>query len=102
MASTVVARNLEHWLEQLKTHNEAGTSHKDLLDTLPVLQKAIEYMAEASAESIKMLARSMALVNSARRALWVKTWPGDTALKTKLCGLPFEGNLVFGPDLENG
>lgn len=59
MASTVVARNLEHWLEQLKGHIEGGTSHKDLLDTLPVLQKAVGYMV---AESVKMSARSSALI----------------------------------------
>lgn len=100
MASTVVARNLEHWLEQLKIHIEAGTPRKDLLDTLPVLSKAVGYIADASAESIRMSARSTALINSARRALWVKTWTGDTASKTKLCGLPFEGDLVFGPGLE--
>lgn len=41
MASTGVAKNLEHWLEQLKVHIEVGTSRKDLLDTLPVLQKVI-------------------------------------------------------------
>lgn len=31
MTSTVVARNLEHWLEQLKKRIKAGTSHKNLL-----------------------------------------------------------------------
>ncbi|PIN88341.1 hypothetical protein AB205_0081150 [Aquarana catesbeiana] len=100
MASTVVARNLEHWLEQLKAHIEAGTPRKDLLETLPVLMRAVGYIADASAESVRMSARSSALINSTRRALWVKTWTGDTASKTKLCGLPFEGDLVFGPGLE--
>lgn len=51
---TVVARNLEHLVEQLKDHIEAGTSHKDLLDVLPVIQKAIGYIADASAESVRM------------------------------------------------
>lgn len=89
MASTVVAGNLEHWLEQLKAHIEAGTPRKDLFDTLLVLLKAVGYIADASTESIKMSSRSAALINSTRRALWVKTWTGDTASKTKLCGLPF-------------
>ena len=100
LASTVVARNLEHWLDKLKSHIEAGTPRKDLLETLPVLLKAVGYMADASAESVKMSARSSALIISARRALWVKTWSGDAASKVKLCGLPFEGDLVFGSGLE--
>ena len=100
MASTVVARNLECWLEQLKGHVEAGTARKDLLDSFPLLLKAVKYMADASAESIKMSARSAALVNSARRAVWLKTWTGDSASKVKLCGLPFAGDLLFGPELE--
>lgn len=73
MASTVVAKNLEHCLEQLKAHIEAGTPRKDLLETLPVLMKAVGYIADASAESVRMSARSSALINSTRRALWVKT-----------------------------
>lgn len=57
-------------------------------------------MADTSAESVKMAARSSALVNSARRAIWLKTWTGDTASKVKLCGLPFSDDLLFGTDLE--
>lgn len=91
---------MEHWLEQLKVHIETGTSHKDLLESLPVLQKTVGYMADASAESVRMTARSLALIKSARRALWVKTWSGNSASKSKLRGLPFEGDLVFGPDLD--
>lgn len=100
MAATVVARNLECWLEQLKNHVVAGTSRKDLLESFPTLLKAVKYMADASAESIRMSARSSALVNSARRALWLKTWSGDSASKVKLCGIPFSGDLMFGPELE--
>ena len=100
MASTVVARNLEYWLDQLKGHIEAGTSRRELLESFPVLMKAVGYIADASAESVKLSARSSALINSTRRALWVKTWQGDTASKLKLCGLPFEGDLVFGTGLD--
>lgn len=53
MASTLVVRNL-HWLEQLKQHIEGGTSREDLLDT-------------------RMSTRTSALINSVRRALWLKT-----------------------------
>lgn len=74
MASTVVARNLECWIETLKRHIEACTSRKELLESFPLMLKAVKYMADASAESVKMSVSSSALVNSARRAIWLKTW----------------------------
>lgn len=89
MATTVLARNMECWLEQLKGHVVAGTSRKVWLASFPTLLKAVKYMADASAESIRRSARSSALVNSASRALWLKTWSGDSASKVKLCGIPF-------------
>ena len=56
MAATVVARNMECWLEQLKKHVIAGTSRKDLLESFPTLLKVVKYMADASVESIRMTA----------------------------------------------
>lgn len=35
----------------------------------------------------------------ARRALWLKTWEGDYASKNKLCNIPFDNDLLFGPEL---
>lgn len=84
----------------VKWHVEAGISCKDLFDTLPVEQKAVGYMADALAESVRTSARSLALVNLAQRALWVKTWSGHSASKVQLCGLPFEGHLMFGHNLD--
>lgn len=60
MASTVVARNLECWVEKLKSHVEAGTSWKDLLESFTLILKALKYMVDASAESVNMSARSSA------------------------------------------
>ena len=100
MAATVVARNLEHWLLQIKAHIEAGTPKETILSSFPTLLSGVRYLADASAESIRMSARSAALSNSARRALWLKTWQGDSASKVKLCGIPLTGDLLFGPGLE--
>lgn len=62
--------------------------------------KAVKYMADPSAELVKMSATFSALENSARRGIWLKTWTEDTASKIKWRGLPFSGDLLFGPDLE--
>lgn len=100
MAVTVVARNMEYWLTQIKAHIEAGTPKETILASFPMLLKGVAYIADASAESVRMSARSSALTNSARRALWLKTWQGDSASKVKLCGIPLTGDLLFGPGLE--
>ncbi|MEE6524110.1 hypothetical protein FKM82_023346 [Ascaphus truei] len=42
----------------------------------------------------------MALAVSARRALWLRQWMADTASKNSLCGLPFEGEFLFGNKLD--
>lgn len=101
MATTCVARNLDHWVNQLKAHVIADSSKQEILDSFSTLSAAISYIADASAESIRMSARSAALTNSARRALWLKTWPGDAASKNRLCGIPFAGDLLFGSELES-
>ena len=101
MATTCVARNLEYWVDQLKAHIEADSPKQDILDSFSTIAAAVAYMADASAEAIKFSARSAALANSARRALWLKTWPGDAASKSKLCGIPFSGDLLFDPELES-
>ncbi|XP_073476117.1 lamina-associated polypeptide 2, isoforms alpha/zeta-like [Aquarana catesbeiana] len=97
MATTCVARNLEYWVNQLRSHIVADSPKQEILDSFPTLISAVAYIVGASAEAIKMSARSAALTNDARRALWLKTWPGDTASKNQLCGIPFSGDLLFWP-----
>lgn len=38
----------------------------------PLLNKVVTYIANASKESIRFKARSTALINEARRAIWLK------------------------------
>lgn len=57
MVTAVLARNLE-----------GGTLQKEILDSLTILQKAAGYMADASAESVKLSAKVAAL------PLWLKSW----------------------------
>lgn len=90
----MVAQNLEHWLTQIQAYVEAGTAKETILSFFPMLLKGVAYIADASVESVRMSA------NSARRALWLKTWQGDSASKVKLCGIPLTGDLLFGPGLE--
>lgn len=52
----------------------------------PLLFKAVGFLADASADSVKLAARSSALVSATKSAVWLMTWTGDEASKLKLCG----------------
>lgn len=68
--------------------------------SLRTVLRGVTYIADAPSESVRMSARTAALANSARRALWLKTGLGNGASKVKLCGIPLTGDLLFGPGLE--
>lgn len=78
-----VARNVDAWVNKLLDHVSRDT--KEVSDSLEVIGKAVEIAAP---------------LNSARRVLWVKTWDGDYTSKSRICGIPFEGSLLVGTDLE--
>lgn len=101
IAGTCVARSLFVWLEQLEGHIRDKTPRETLLSSLPTLKSAANFLAEASADSLKLSAKAAALSNSARRALWIKNWQGDTASKNKLCSIPCDGEFLFGPVLDD-
>lgn len=100
VAATCVARTLSVWLEQLEFHLQSKTPRDQILESLPLLKMATSFLADASAETVKLSARTSVLSNSVRRVLWLKSWSGDLASKNKLCSLPFYGQFIFGPDLD--
>ncbi|KAG8535942.1 hypothetical protein GDO81_027426 [Engystomops pustulosus] len=65
---------------------------------MPLLKSATAFLADPSAEALRFEA---ALTNSVRRSLWVKQWGGDVKSKTMLCGIPFQGEFVFGSELDS-
>lgn len=66
---------------------------------MPTLMGAAAFITEASAKAVKITARTTALINAVRRALWLKEWGGDMPLKTNLCCIPFT-DYLFRPGLE--
>lgn len=60
----------------------------------------MRYISNVSTESVNLSARAGALSVAARRAFWLKIWPGDFASKLKLCNLLFSWDLLFGPGLD--
>ncbi|XP_072006291.1 uncharacterized protein [Engystomops pustulosus] len=101
ISATSVARTLYFWLNELESHIRESTPRASLLDSIPLLRSATAFLADASAEGVRFAAKEGALTNAARRALWLKQWGGDIRSKSKLCSIPFTGDFVFGPELDN-
>ncbi|KAM4038568.1 LOW QUALITY PROTEIN: lamina-associated polypeptide 2, isoforms alpha/zeta-like [Anomaloglossus baeobatrachus] len=101
IAATSVARSMSRWLDDLESLFVDRAPRETVQDSISLLKLATGFMADASAESIRFSARNEALTNSARRAIWLKTWSGDCASKNKLCAIPFSGVRVFGPALDD-
>lgn len=91
MATTCVARNLENCLNRMKSHITAEFPKQKIVDSLQpyLLQWHTLWMP------IRMSA------NSARRALWLKTWPSDAASKNRFVAFPLPGVLLLGAGQES-
>ncbi|XP_068107212.1 lamina-associated polypeptide 2, isoforms alpha/zeta-like [Hyperolius riggenbachi] len=100
VASTAVGRSLKAWLTQTQSKIASGVPREEILEDFPDLFNATNYLTDAADDTVKLTARTTALVNSARRGIWVKTWQGDNSSRSKLCGLPCEGELLFGSKLD--
>ncbi|XP_069804179.1 lamina-associated polypeptide 2, isoforms alpha/zeta-like [Dendropsophus ebraccatus] len=100
IATTSVARSLQIWMSELKDKVYEGNPEQDFATAFSTIENAVSFISEASADALKLSARSAALSNSARRTLWLKEWKGDTTSKTRLCGVPCEGKFLFGSALD--
>lgn len=100
-AANCVSRGLKFWLDRLQELLENNTPRADILKNLPVLKTSALFLADASLEGFRTMVKSMAMQNSARRAVWLKTWKdGDSSSRSNICAIPFKGDHVFGPELE--
>ena len=73
LASVCVARNADSWISKLMEHVSQVPNSKEILDSLQVIGSAVAYLADAVVETVLSTAKTGALINSARRAVWVKT-----------------------------
>ncbi|XP_068091949.1 uncharacterized protein [Hyperolius riggenbachi] len=99
-ATTCVSRTTLLWIERVEELVKTDAPKKDILEALSVVKKSNNYVTDASTESLRVTAKTTALVNNARRNLWLKTWDGSQSSKSKACNLPFTGDLLFGPQLQ--
>lgn len=66
VASTRVARNLDVRVQHL---DDLLSSIEEIRDSLPLFAKSVAFLADLAADSVKSVARTSALINSARRAI---------------------------------
>ncbi|XP_077151067.1 lamina-associated polypeptide 2, isoforms alpha/zeta-like [Ranitomeya variabilis] len=100
ISATCTARSMLVWLNDLEEGLKSGLSRDRLISSIPLIRGATAFLADSSADSIRLAAKSAGLTNAARRALWLKGWKGDPQTKSKLCGLPCQGEYLFGTKLD--
>ncbi|XP_073441685.1 uncharacterized protein [Dendrobates tinctorius] len=88
------------WLQQLEEKIASKMSRENILGDMYLLHGAAAFLADTSADSMRLTARAAGLSNAARRALWLKGCPGDLQSKAKLCSLPCDGQFLFGKNLD--
>ncbi|XP_077125138.1 uncharacterized protein LOC143818346 [Ranitomeya variabilis] len=101
VAATCTSRSLMVWVDQLESQIKDGSPRSKLLDSIPAIRAAAAFLADSSADSVRLTSKAAALSNAARRTLWLKSWPGDLQTKLKLCSIPCEGNFLFGETLDD-
>ncbi|XP_073521185.1 uncharacterized protein [Phyllobates terribilis] len=89
------------WFQHLEDQIKGDIPREKILASLPLMQGAAAFLADASADSVRLAARSANLSIAARRALWLKSWSGDVQSKMKLCSIPCEGEFLFGKALDD-
>ncbi|CAJ0934810.1 unnamed protein product [Ranitomeya imitator] len=101
ISRTCTARSVLLWVDQLEEQIKKGLSRERLLSSIPLIRGTTAYLADASVDSLRLVARSAGLLNSACRALWLMGWKGDAQSKSKLCANPFQGEFLFGSMLDH-
>lgn len=101
IAATCTARSLKVWMEQLEEHLRAKTPRDQILASIPTLKKAADFLADASADTVRLAAKTAGLANATRRTVWLRSWSGDASSKSRLCGVPCEGERLFGKELDD-
>lgn len=83
-------------MEQLEEHLKSKTPRNPILASFPVLKKAADFLSDAFADAVRFTAKAAVLSNATRRSVWLCFWPAHAGSKSLLCGVPCEGDHLFG------
>ncbi|XP_056417621.1 uncharacterized protein LOC130358402 [Hyla sarda] len=93
---TCLSRTSGVLIDQLQLHLEGDTPKEDIIAGLPILKIATNFLADASAESVRFCPHCFPV-----KYFKIKSRTEDVTSKNKLAVLPFHGQFVFGADLDN-
>ncbi|KAJ6653623.1 hypothetical protein lerEdw1_009057 [Lerista edwardsae] len=63
------------------------------------IEAATAFAADATADAVQLSARSMAASVTVRQNTWLRHWDVDAASQSRVIGLPFKGEKLFGEAL---
>ncbi|KAM4696611.1 lamina-associated polypeptide 2, isoforms alpha/zeta-like [Rhinophrynus dorsalis] len=95
-----VSRAMGQWCDHLVQSIRDDAPKEDLLHLMDQLQETNRYLCDAAYDSIRLTAKVSALSIAAKRVMWLKLCPIDSYTKNLLVSLPFQGKVLFGPELE--
>lgn len=98
---TYIARSLKIWLEEMEDNLKSKAPGEQTLVSLTVLMKSADTIDQMLPDAIRLSARATALLNSARRAIWLCSWSGDEGSKSRLSSIACESYRLFGTGLDN-
>ncbi|VEL32180.1 unnamed protein product [Protopolystoma xenopodis] len=96
-AATTVAKTAKFWCQELLKN--PPSSPDQFTEEIEKIKSALSFLGEAAIDTAKLAAKASAASVTARRAMWLRQWSGDTASKHKLTSLKFAGTQLFGPEL---
>ncbi|KAJ1212690.1 hypothetical protein NDU88_000345 [Pleurodeles waltl] len=95
---TYVSRSLITDIKALFRSLDDSSDCSGLLDKI---ETQVEYLSDVSFDVIRASALSGGTCVAARWNLFLKDWKTDLAQKASALWLPFQGNLLYGPELED-
>eukprot|EP00079_Xenopus_tropicalis_P032285 XP_017946056.1 PREDICTED: lamina-associated polypeptide 2, isoforms alpha/zeta-like [Xenopus tropicalis] len=96
LASAWVSRAVETWSNSLVQAIQDDSPKDTILQLASYIQEANQFLADASLDAARVIARASALSVAIRRALWLKLWSADLSSKKSLISIPFQGQRLFG------
>ncbi|KAJ1176887.1 hypothetical protein NDU88_002154 [Pleurodeles waltl] len=96
-AGTYVAQSL---LSDLKALNSALDGSSDCSGLMSIIERQVEFLSDISFDVVRALALAEGACVSARRNLVLRDWKTDAAQQASTLRLPFQGNVLFGAELE--
>ncbi|KAJ1120561.1 hypothetical protein NDU88_008725 [Pleurodeles waltl] len=100
MAGTYAAYTAQSLVKDFEKLAEDMQEEEDCSDLLVSMEQQARFLSDASCDSINSAAMASWASVLACRHMWLRDWKADTAEKSALLKISFQGNKMFGDHLE--